>query len=96
MLIGPVSLLLLGKAAEGVRASDLLPKLLAAYTQVLTELHEAGAEWVQIDEPYLVTDLDPDYIPVFRDAYRELTQLPVKLMLTTYFGGLVTNLVLAT
>lgn len=96
VLIGPVSLLLLGKAAEGVKAVDLLPKLLPAYAQVLTELHEAGAEWVQIDEPYLVTDLDPDYVPLFREAYRELTQLPVKLMLTTYFGGLGTNLDLAT
>ncbi len=96
VLIGPVSLLLLGKAAEGVKPIDLLPKLLAAYKQVLTELHEVGAAWVQIDEPCLVTDLDPESIPVFREAYSELSKMSVKLMLTTYFGGLGTNLDLAT
>ena len=96
VLLGPISLLLLGKSIDGTRPLDLLPKLLDAYTQVLTELHHAGAEWVQIDEPFLVTDLDPEYVPAFHTAYCELTKHPVKLMLTTYFGALGSNLEVAT
>lgn len=94
VLIGPVTLLLLGKAVN-VDPLDLLPRLLEAYCTVLGELVEAGAEWVQIDEPALVTDLPSGYAEAFRTAYAELRNIPVKLMLTTYFGGLGDNLDLA-
>ncbi len=96
VIIGPVSLLLLGKSIDGTNPLDLLPKLLDAYKQILTELHQAGAEWVQIDEPSLVTDLNPEFVPAFHESFCELTKLPVKLMLTTYFGDLGTNLEIAT
>ena len=96
VVIGPISLLLLGKPASAdLDPLDLLPRLLASYTKVLTELHTAGADWIQIDEPYLVTDLEPAYVDAYRTAYAELAKLPVKLMLTTYFGGLGDNLELA-
>ena len=97
VVIGPISLLLLGKPASAdLDPLDLLPRLLASYTKVLTELHTAGADWIQIDEPYLVTDLEPAYAAAYKTAYAELAKLPVKLMLTTYFGGLGDNLELAT
>ncbi|MGH9616466.1 MAG: 5-methyltetrahydropteroyltriglutamate--homocysteine S-methyltransferase, partial [Acidobacteriaceae bacterium] len=60
-------------------------------------LYAAGAEWVQIDEPYLCTDLDASTEKLYRDAYSRLTfaaSFP-KLMLTTYFAHLGTNLELA-
>lgn len=95
VLIGPVTLLLLGKAVDGCDPLDLLPHLLRAYTQVLGELAVAGAEWVQIDEPALVTDLPEGYAEAFRMAYPELRKVPLKLMLTTYFGDLGDNLNLA-
>ncbi len=36
---------------------DLLKQLLPVYIDVLKRLEEAGAVWVQLDEPFLVTDL---------------------------------------
>ncbi|HZY72045.1 MAG TPA: 5-methyltetrahydropteroyltriglutamate--homocysteine S-methyltransferase [Edaphobacter sp.] len=95
VLIGPVTLLLLGKAVDNADPLDLLPRLLAAYRKVLGELADAGAEWVQIDEPALVTDLPAGYAEAFRTAYAAFSDLPVKLMLTTYFGGLGDHLDLA-
>lgn len=96
VVIGPVSLLLLGKSEDGTDPLSLLPKLLESYTKVLTDLHAAGAEWIQIDEPHLVTDLEPAYVEAYRTAYAALAKLPVKLMLATYFGALGDNLKLAT
>ena len=95
VVVGPISLLLLGKPGEDVDPLSLLPQLLKSYTQVFTELHTAGADWIQVDEPYLVTDLEPAYVDAYKRAYAELAKLPVKLMLTTYFGGLGDNLDLA-
>ena len=95
VLIGPITLLLLGKAVDDTDPLDLLPQLLASYRKVLGNLVEAGAEWVQIDEPALVTDLPAGYAEAFRAAYAEFSDIPLKLMLTTYFGGLGDNLDLA-
>ncbi len=95
VLIGPVTLLLLGQVVDGTDPLDLLPRLLDAYRKVLGELAEAGAGWVQIDEPALATDLPVGYAEAFRTAYAEFATLPLRLMLTTYFGGLADNLDLA-
>ena len=95
VLIGPVTLLLLGKPAPGVDVTLLLPKLVRVYKQVLAELYAEGVTDVQMDEPMLVTDLGPFEKQAFRSAYKQLAEVPVKLTLTTYFGGLGDNLSLA-
>lgn len=95
VVIGPISLLLLGKSEDGTAPLSLLPQLLASYTTILNDLHAAGADWIQIDEPHLVTDLEPAFVDAYKSAYETLAKLPVKLMLTTYFGALSDNLELA-
>jgi 5-methyltetrahydropteroyltriglutamate--homocysteine methyltransferase len=95
VLIGPLTLLRLGKPVDNSDPLALLPGLTGAYRAVLTALANAGAEWVQMDEPSLVTDLPAGYADAFRTAYGELAKVPVKLMLTTYFGALGENLPLA-
>ncbi|MCQ0042301.1 MAG: 5-methyltetrahydropteroyltriglutamate--homocysteine S-methyltransferase [Bombella sp.] len=95
VLLGPVSFLLLGKAhGAAFNKLDLLPGLLSVYTEVLRELRQAGAEWVQIDEPTLVLDLDDATRKAFALAYQSLTSAvpDIRLLLTTYFGGLGDNL----
>jgi 5-methyltetrahydropteroyltriglutamate--homocysteine methyltransferase len=92
VLIGPVTLLLLGKAAPGFDVTLLLPKLIKVYKLVLQALHTEGVEDVQIDEAKLVTDLSPWERQAFRSAYKQLAEVPVNIMLTTYFGGLGDNL----
>ncbi len=98
VVIGPVSFLLLGKEKEaGFHRLDLLPRLLPVYAELLSALAEAGAEWVQLDEPFLVMDLDGAVQEAYRTAYAALrTATPeLKLVLATYFGGLDDNRSLA-
>ncbi len=60
VLVGPVTYLLLAKAsdeaAEGFAPISRLDDALAAYVALLGELAAAGATWVQLDEPALVSD----------------------------------------
>jgi 5-methyltetrahydropteroyltriglutamate--homocysteine methyltransferase len=95
VLLGPVSFLLLGKARGGdFDPLTLLPRLLPVYAEVLRSLARAGATWVQIDEPCLVTDLTPEARAAYGRAYAMLSDVtpPIRLMLTTYFGALGDNL----
>lgn len=91
VLIGPITFLYLAKMRDGSDRWALLPKILPVYQQVLKSLGEAGAEWVQIDEPVLVSDLTAAAKDAFNDAYCELTGGP-KILLATYFGALDDNL----
>ncbi len=97
VLLGPVSLLLLSKGDDGTRPLDLLPALLPAYADALRYLGEAGASWVQIDEPCLVTDLPAGTAEAYRTAFRALADAApgIDLLLATYFEGLRNNLGLA-
>ncbi|MFI5902994.1 5-methyltetrahydropteroyltriglutamate--homocysteine S-methyltransferase [Streptomyces cyaneofuscatus] len=94
VLVGPVTYLLLAKAAPGVAADfeplTLLDRLLPVYAEVLADLRAAGAEWVQLDEPALVQDRTPAELNAAARAYRELGGLTdrSKLLVASYFGRL--------
>ena len=92
VLIGPVTFLKLAKMRDGTDALALLPRLLPVYRDAIAALADAGAEWVQIDEPCLVTDLDSQAQAALRSAYHELKDAPLKIMLATYFGAVGDNL----
>ncbi|MES9991999.1 MAG: 5-methyltetrahydropteroyltriglutamate--homocysteine S-methyltransferase [Candidatus Thiodiazotropha sp.] len=95
VLIGPVTYLWLGKSKGTGEKLDLLPRLLPVYAALLALLAERGIEWVQIDEPVLVTELSPAWQHALRQSYFQLQSAPLKLLLTTYFGQLRENLQLA-
>jgi 5-methyltetrahydropteroyltriglutamate--homocysteine methyltransferase len=89
VLLGPVSFLLLSKAVEpGFAPLDLLDPLLVAYEQLLADLHGAGAQWAQLDEPALAADRTPAELEALRRAYQRLGSLRdrPKLLVSTYFG----------
>ena len=95
VVIGPVTYLALGKAKDDSDKLALLDRLLPVYAQLLDALADAGAEWVQIDEPILVTELDEHWRHAFNLAYHQLKACRVKLLLATYFGQLQDNAYLA-
>ncbi|HET8849102.1 MAG TPA: 5-methyltetrahydropteroyltriglutamate--homocysteine S-methyltransferase, partial [Marinobacter sp.] len=95
VIIGPVTYLWLGKTSDDSNRLELLERLLPAYAQLLEVLADAGADWVQIDEPALVTDLDANWRYAFNLAYHQLKANRPKLLLATYFGELRDNLQLA-
>ena len=96
VLLGPVSFLLLSKTTDGSDPLDLLDALLPVYVQVLTELAEAGASWVQMDEPVLALDLSERARVALGLAYGLFaSHRTPDLLLTTYFGPLGGNLATA-
>lgn len=96
VLLGPVSFLMLGKVRDNSDRWTLLNALLPVYEDLLHRLYAAGAEWVQIDEPCLVLDLDKNAKDAYQNAYKTLTaSTPLKIMLATYFGAIHDNLSLA-
>ncbi|KAG6869295.1 hypothetical protein C0993_000048 [Termitomyces sp. T159_Od127] len=96
VVLGPISFLILGKAAKGSKPGfqpiSLLPKLLPIYAKLLSDLKDAGADWVQIDEPVLVLDSAASLEKEFTSAYAELAPLAPKILLATYFARLDSNL----
>lgn len=99
VLLGPVSYLALGKVRDAAHPDldrlSLLPRLLPVYTELLRVLADAGVEWVQIDEPILVTELSPDWQHALNLAYHHLKSVRIKVLLATYFGPLKENAWLA-
>jgi 5-methyltetrahydropteroyltriglutamate--homocysteine methyltransferase len=94
VLVGPVTYLLLAKAQKGAPKGfdllSLLDSILPVYKEAIGELKEAGAKWVQLDEPALVLDLEASKLEAFKKAYSFLgADLGgVKLLLETYFADI--------
>ncbi|MEV6703508.1 5-methyltetrahydropteroyltriglutamate--homocysteine S-methyltransferase [Streptomyces sp. NPDC051453] len=94
VLVGPVTYLLLAKPAPDVAADfdplTLLDRLLPVYAEVLADLREAGAKWVQLDEPALVQDRTPAELNAAGRAYRDLGALTdrPKMLVASYFDRL--------
>lgn len=92
VLIGPVSYLLLGKEKDNSNRLNLLDKLLPVYIEILKSLENLGAEYVQIDEPFLNTDIDNDIKAAYKKAFDFINKnTKLKIILTTYFDGLNEN-----
>src|SRR3569623_1634993 len=94
VLVGPVTFLKLGKSKEeGFDPLSLLDNLLPVYIEVLKRLAAEGAEWVQLDEPCLVLDLDDAARRALRHTYESFAEAvpQIKIMLATYFGDLGDN-----
>ncbi len=95
VIIGPVTYLAIGKSKDDSDRLALLPRLLPVYGELLDKLAAQGVEWVQIDEPILVTELDAEWQHAFNIAYHHLKSVRIKLLLATYFGQLLENRYLA-
>jgi len=93
VLIGPVTYLLLGKGQAGFDPLSLLDGLLPVYEDILKRLSALGAEWVQMDEPVFALDLTGPQLEAIKKTYEQLSKAAgVKLMVTSYFGELRSNL----
>ena len=91
VIIGPITFLLLSKS---VGSSDSLlgrvDELIPLYARLLELLAAAGAEWVQIDEPALVRDLDDETVAAATRCFEQLaaSQTRPAILLASYFGDL--------
>ncbi|PRW63189.1 5-methyltetrahydropteroyltriglutamate--homocysteine S-methyltransferase [Actinopolyspora mortivallis] len=92
VLVGPLTFLLLSKktaeAPDSFTPLDRLDDLVRSYAELLSELHHAGVEWVQLDEPAFAADRQSAELEKLRGAYERLGKLSArpKLFVPTYFG----------
>lgn len=100
-LIGPLSFLYLGKGdTSDFSRLELLPELTLQYAELIRQLHAAGADWIQLEEPILVHDnLNDSWQTAFRSTYSTLaaaagtgTGQPPRILLTSYFEQITENL----
>lgn len=85
VIVGPLTLIALSK---GTNKETVLKKLIPLYIRVLQELADAGAEWIQIDEPVFVTPAaDADLFAQAREVYATIRKkvTKTKLLVQTYF-----------
>ncbi|WP_336637817.1 5-methyltetrahydropteroyltriglutamate--homocysteine S-methyltransferase [Lysinibacillus fusiformis] len=89
-LIGPYTFYKLTKGYNKLTQVEYLVALLPLYAQIIQELVDAGAQWIQLEEPSLVTTLDSAERKLVQEIYTQLaTTVPAaKLMLQTYFEAL--------
>jgi 5-methyltetrahydropteroyltriglutamate--homocysteine methyltransferase len=88
VLIGPVTYLLLGKEKEsGFHRIELLDNILPAYLQLIEQLTQLGAEYIQFDEPCLATNLSVEERKAITITYSKIAQQfpDLKIILTNYF-----------
>ncbi|WP_328292733.1 5-methyltetrahydropteroyltriglutamate--homocysteine S-methyltransferase [Kineococcus sp. NBC_00420] len=96
VVVGPVTFLLLAKATDDAPAGfapiSRLDDLLGAYEELLAAYAAAGAEWVQLDEPALVSDSATNGVEgladLVRRAYDRLAALEgrPRLLVATPYG----------
>ena len=91
VLIGPYTFLKFARGFDGADlqlTDELVADAAKAYADVLTRFNELGAQWVQLDEPYLVFDKEDGDLELFSKLYKTVLAAKgnVKVLLQTYFG----------
>ncbi|MCI1775257.1 5-methyltetrahydropteroyltriglutamate--homocysteine S-methyltransferase [Paenibacillus lautus] len=87
VIVGPLTFLKLSKGYQASETDAWLNKLLPLYVQLLRELAQEGVQWVQIDEPILVTTLSEADLKRLTTIYETFAASApgLNIMLQTYF-----------
>lgn len=94
VILGPVTYVALSKGGDQ-SFDEKVRTLLPLYKEVFDQLTEAGAEYIQVDEPILVTDGATDLQEITKEAYEFFNEAAptAKLVLQTYFERVDLNFV---
>lgn len=86
VIVGPITFVKLSKGGDQ-SFEEKVQTLLPLYKEVLQSLIDAGAEYIQIDEPALVMDDSADYEDITKTAYNYFSEanLGDYLVVQTYF-----------
>ena len=87
VLVGPFTLLQLSEF-HGCVKEDFVGAFIEAYARIFKQLEDLGANWIQLDEPSLVKDLDERELALFKALYEPLLLQKgrLKVLEQTYFG----------
>ncbi|MCB1532014.1 MAG: 5-methyltetrahydropteroyltriglutamate--homocysteine S-methyltransferase [Alphaproteobacteria bacterium] len=93
VLVGPLTYINLGKPQYvGFDYAEFGRKIVDVYVEILQKLAEAGAQWVQIDEPCFVVDVDTGFHEAAAVVYKRLSEAAdIKIIVTSYFDSLRDN-----
>ncbi|MGX1435514.1 5-methyltetrahydropteroyltriglutamate--homocysteine methyltransferase [Mammaliicoccus sciuri] len=94
VILGPVTYVALSKGGDQ-SFDEKVRTLLPLYKEVFEQLTNAGAEYIQVDEPILVTDGAADLQDITKEAYEFFNEAApaAKLVLQTYFERVDLNFV---
>ncbi|MCS4487702.1 5-methyltetrahydropteroyltriglutamate--homocysteine S-methyltransferase [Streptococcus sciuri] len=89
VITGPITFVALSSGVTDFTTA--VKSLLPLYKEIFTELVDAGATYIQVDEPIFVTDEGDDYLEAAKIVYGYFAkQIPdVKLIFQTYFEALI-------
>ena len=87
VLVGPFTLIQLSEF-HGCVKEDFVGAFIEAYARIFKQLEDLGANWIQLDEPSLVKDLDERELALFKALYEPLLlqKGKLKVLAQTYFG----------
>ncbi|HEU5434286.1 MAG TPA: 5-methyltetrahydropteroyltriglutamate--homocysteine S-methyltransferase, partial [Thermomicrobiales bacterium] len=88
VLLGPLTLLSLGRRQDGGDPLSLLDALLPVHAEVVRRLAAGGATWIQLDEPILALDTTPAELAALERAYAALAEAKgaAKLLVQVAYG----------
>lgn len=86
-LAGPNTLIGLAKK-DGIKSSELVKRLLPAYSQILKELKSLGVTEVQIHEPILTIADAASLESDFKTTFAELEKSGLFINLVTYYDDI--------
>lgn len=90
VMFGPITYLSLVRKSRDAPADfdpiQLLDSLIPLYKDILSQLKEAGVEYVQLDEPILVMDVAESLGAQFKKVYEALAPVSPKITITSAYG----------
>lgn len=90
VILGPITFVKLSKGYKESEFKSIVNQFVPLYVQILKELQQEGALWVQIDEPILATTLTEEDISLYQAVYQTLHQAApqINIILQTYFESI--------
>jgi 5-methyltetrahydropteroyltriglutamate--homocysteine methyltransferase len=90
VILGPITFVKLSKGYDKNDFKSVVEQFVPLYAEILRELEAEGAEWVQLDEPILVTSILSDELSLVNEVYQALKDAApnVKVMVQTYFDSI--------
>jgi 5-methyltetrahydropteroyltriglutamate--homocysteine methyltransferase len=94
VILGPISYLMLGNLSDNDENKDeIIDEIMIVYEEFFRNLKRIKVQSIQIDEPFLVTDLSTAYQEDYAKVYNKIRSLAddIKITIGTYFGGIGNN-----
>jgi 5-methyltetrahydropteroyltriglutamate--homocysteine methyltransferase len=85
-LIGPLTFLKLSKFLGSVNIGNSIDAITSSYKVIVDHIIEkCNPDYIQIEEPSLVTDLTQEEKEAFQASYQKITEVYDNILLQTYF-----------